>query len=395
MELFSRNDYYEHKSTIKSYIIIAILGILLGVSLIYFFSQQTTASMEKEKELGEVIQNSNLKDKEETNQDLTKQQEVISKEGNLNVIDVVKKVGPGIVKIKTVRERIIYDFFARKTEQQVEGEGSGVILNQEGYIITNNHVVEGANKIKVILPKNDQEYLGEVIGRDPVTDLAVVKIETNKDILPRVNFGDSSNLEVGELAIAIGNPYGFSNTVTTGVISALGRDLPIQEGVELTNMIQTDAAINPGNSGGALLNSQGKVVGINTAIIRQAQGLGFAIPINTAKDIANKLIKNGKIIRPWIGIYGGDITPDIAKEYGLDYEYGVYIARVIENSPADKAGLEQGDIITLIEEQQVEGMDRLKDILKSYDINDKITLLVHRENKTFNLRLRLEERPIE
>ncbi|WP_018249491.1 S1C family serine protease [Orenia marismortui] len=395
MELFSQNDYYEHKSTIKSYIIIAIMGILLGVSLIYFFSQQTTASMEKEKELGEVIQNSNLKDKEETNQDLPKQQEVISKEGNLNVIDVVKKVGPGIVKIKTVRERIIYDFFARKTEQQVEGEGSGVILNQEGYIITNNHVVEGANKIKVILPKNDQEYLGEVIGRDPVTDLAVVKIETNKDILPRVNFGDSSNLEVGELAIAIGNPYGFSNTVTTGVISALGRDLPIQEGVELTNMIQTDAAINPGNSGGALLNSQGKVVGINTAIIRQAQGLGFAIPINTAKDIANKLIKNGKIIRPWIGIYGGDITPDIAKEYGLDYEYGVYIARVIENSPADKAGLEQGDIITLIEEQQVEGMDRLKDILKSYDINDKITLLVHRENKTFNLRLRLEERPIE
>ncbi|WP_258176108.1 S1C family serine protease [Orenia metallireducens] len=395
MDLFSRDDHYEFKSTFKSYLIIAIISFLLGAGLLYFFSQQLAFNSQPKKANENLLEGRSSNLAEDLEKEVASQQVAKVDDNQLSIVDVVKEVGPGIVKIKTVRERVVYDFFARRTEQEVEGEGSGVILNKEGYIITNNHVVEGANRIRVIFPKDDIDYLGEVVGRDPITDLAVVKIDVEDYNLPLLEFGDSTKLEVGELAIAIGNPYGFSNTVTTGVISALNRDLPIQEGVELTNMIQTDAAINPGNSGGALLDRAGRVIGINTAIIQQAQGLGFAIPINVAKEIAKQLIKDGRIIRPWIGIYGMDISPESAKEYGFVKDSGVYVVKVIEGSPAEDSGLQQGDIITEIAGQKVDGMDSLKDILKSYQINDKIKLLVHRGNKSLTLELKLEERPIE
>lgn len=395
MDLFSRDDHYEFKSTFKSYLIIAVIACLLGAGLLYFFSQQMIFNSKIEKINDNLLEGAVSNSEGDLEKEVASQQVAKVDDNQLSIVDVVKEVGPGIVKIKTVRERVVYDFFARRTEQKVEGEGSGVILNKEGYIITNNHVVEGANRIRVIFPKDDIDYLGEVVGRDPITDLAVVKIDVEDYDIPVVEFGDSTKLEVGELAIAIGNPYGFSNTVTTGVISALNRDLPIQEGVELTNMIQTDAAINPGNSGGALLDRAGRVIGINTAIIQQAQGLGFAIPINVAKEIAKQLIKDGRIIRPWIGIYGMDISPESAKEYGFVKDSGVYVVKVIEGSPAEDSGLQQGDIITEIAGQKVDGMDSLKDILKSYQINDKIKLVVHRGNKSFTLELKLEERPLE
>jgi len=395
MDLFSRDDHYEFKSTFKSYLIIAVIACLLGAGLLYFFSHQMIFNYKIEKINDNLLEGAVSNSEGDLEKEVASQQVAKVDDNQLSIVDVVKEVGPGIVKIKTVRERVVYDFFARRTEQKVEGEGSGVILNKEGYIITNNHVVEGANRIRVIFPKDDIDYLGEVVGRDPITDLAVVKIDVEDYDIPVVEFGDSTKLEVGELAIAIGNPYGFSNTVTTGVISALNRDLPIQEGVELTNMIQTDAAINPGNSGGALLDRAGRVIGINTAIIQQAQGLGFAIPINVAKEIAKQLIKDGRIIRPWIGIYGMDISPESAKEYGFVKDSGVYVVKVIEGSPAEDSGLQQGDIITEIAGQKVDGMDSLKDILKSYQINDKIKLVVHRGNKSFTLELKLEERPLE
>ena len=395
MDLFSRDDHYEFKSTFKSYLIIAVIACLLGAGLLYFFSHQMIFNSKIEKINDNLLEGAVSNSEGDLEKEVASQQVAKVDDNQLSIVDVVKEVGPGIVKIKTVRERVVYDFFARRTEQKVEGEGSGVILNKEGYIITNNHVVEGANRIRVIFPKDDIDYLGEVVGRDPITDLAVVKIDVEDYDIPVVEFGDSTKLEVGELAIAIGNPYGFSNTVTTGVISALNRDLPIQEGVELTNMIQTDAAINPGNSGGALLDRAGRVIGINTAIIQQAQGLGFAIPINVAKEIAKQLIKDGRIIRPWIGIYGMDISPESAKEYGFVKDSGVYVVKVIEGSPAEDSGLQQGDIITEIAGQKVDGMDSLKDILKSYQINDKIKLVVHRGNKSFTLELKLEERPLE
>ncbi|OCL28527.1 HtrA2 peptidase [Orenia metallireducens] len=395
MDLFSKGDHYEFKSTFKSYFIIAVISFLLGAGLLYFFSQQIALNSQPEKVNENLLEGTSSNAEDNLEQEVASQQVTKVDDKKLSVVDVVKEVGPGIVKIKTVRERVVYDFFARRTEQEVEGEGSGVILNKEGYIITNNHVVEGANQIRVIFPKDDIDYLGKVVGRDPITDLAVVKIDVEDYDLPILEFGDSAKLEVGQLAIAIGNPYGFSNTVTTGVISALNRDLPIQEGVELTNMIQTDAAINPGNSGGALLDGVGRVIGINTAIIQQAQGLGFAIPINIAKEIAKQLIKDGRIIRPWIGIYGMDISPESAKEYGFAKDSGIYVVKVIEGSPAEDSGLEQGDIITEVAGQEVDSMDSLKDILKNYQINDKIKLLVHRGNKSLTLELKLKERPIE
>lgn len=395
MDLFSKGDHYEFKSTFKSYFIIAVISFLLGAGLLYFFSQQLALNSQPEKVNENLLEGTSSNAEDNLEQEVASQQVTKVDDKKLSVVDVVKEVGPGIVKIKTVRERVVYDFFARRTEQEVEGEGSGVILNKEGYIITNNHVVEGANQIRVIFPKDDIDYLGKVVGRDPITDLAVVKIDVEDYDLPILEFGDSAKLEVGQLAIAIGNPYGFSNTVTTGVISALNRDLPIQEGVELTNMIQTDAAINPGNSGGALLDGVGRVIGINTAIIQQAQGLGFAIPINIAKEIAKQLIKDGRIIRPWIGIYGMDISPESAKEYGFAKDSGIYVVKVIEGSPAEDSGLEQGDIITEVAGQEVDSMDSLKDILKNYQINDKIKLLVHRGNKSLTLELKLKERPIE
>ncbi len=377
-------DKYRFKRGVKIYAIIALISLLTGVGILYFLSHLDFSSENKKLASGIV------ESKKEETDDITTSINLAED----NIVKVVNKVGPAIVKINTVRERVIYDFFARKTEKEIEGEGSGVIFSSKGYIITNNHVVEEATKIKVILPETEKEFLGKVIGRDPITDLAVVKIGGD-DNLPVVELGNSDDLKVGQLTIAIGNPYGFSNTVTTGVVSALGRKLPIQEGTELTDMIQTDAAINPGNSGGALLDSKGRVIGINTAIISQAQGIGFAIPINTARGIVNKLIKNGKIIRPWIGIYGGDITPEVAKEYGLNEDYGIYVAKVIEESPAFKSRLQQGDIIIKVDGNQVKSMDGLKDLLKDYNVGDKIQLTVYQDNKLREVQLTLQERPMD
>ncbi len=387
MDWFSQN-YDEGRSTWKSYLAIALIAAILGGAIIYFLAEATIPNTQEDNSVNQLLEDGKKKVEDNADKEELASGMVLK---NTDIVEVVKNVGPGIVKIKTVRERIMYDFFARKREEEVEGEGSGVIFNKDGYILTNNHVVEGANNIKVILPKNNQEYKGKVIGRDPITDLAVVKIEVKNKNLPVLKLGNSSNLAVGQFAIAIGNPYGFSNTVTTGVISALGRNLPVQEGIELTDMIQTDAAINPGNSGGALLNAQGEVIGINTAIIREAQGLGFAIPINTAKDIAKKLIKDGKISRPWLGIFGRDVTP----EYNLEVDYGVYIVKVIADSPAAKSGLEEGDIITKIAGREVTGMDKLKEILQDYKISDKIKIKVYREGDLIELDLKLEERPID
>jgi S1-C subfamily serine protease len=313
---------------------------------------------------------------------------------NQSVVEVVKDVGPAIVKITTVENRLTYDFFYGREERQIKGEGSGVIFENEGYILTNNHVVAGADRIKVFLTgieKRKREFNGKVVGRDPSTDLAVVKIEGNN--LPIAEVGDSDVLEVGEVVIAIGNPLGFSNTVTTGVISAVGRRLEIQKGTELTDMIQTDAAINPGNSGGALLNNQGEVIGINTAIIQGAQGLGFAIPINTAQEIAKDLIDNGRVIRPWLGIYGVTLNASLAKEYDLPRDTGIFVAKVVDGSPADKVALRQGDIITEIDGDQIKSMTKLRDKLKELEVGQEIKLSFYRGEKLKDVKVKLKTRP--
>ncbi len=232
--------------------------------------------------------------------------------------------------------------------------GSGFIINKEGYIVTNNHVVENATDIKVSLTDKD-EYDAKVIGRDPKTDVALIKIDTRKD-LPAAALGDSDKLRVGEWVMAIGNPFGLGHTVTTGIVSAKGR---IIGAGPYDDFIQTDASINPGNSGGPLFNMNGQVVGINTAIVATGQGIGFAIPINMAKDLLGQLREKGRVVRGWLGVQVQRVTPELAKSFGLDRERGALVADVMPDTPAARAGIERGDIIVEFNGRKIEEMTDL------------------------------------
>jgi len=302
------------------------------------------------------------------------------------VIRVSEKVTPAVVNITTVR--IGVDFFLNPVPQQ--GLGSGVLFDSEGYILTNEHVVHEAKEIRVILP-DGREFEGEPIGSDTITDLAVVKIKGEN--LPVAKLGDSGKIRVGEFCIAIGNPFGLQSTVTFGVISATDRSIRVEPEKVLENIIQTDAAINPGNSGGALINLKGEVIGINTAIIPYAQGIGFAIPVNSAKEIVGKLIKYGRVIRPWLGIYYLSITPQLASRFKLPVEYGIFIASVAFGGPAHKAGLTEGDIIIKFNNQELKTSQDLKSVLSKAEIGEKVSLTILRKAKLKIVPLVLEERP--
>ncbi|MBU4562463.1 trypsin-like peptidase domain-containing protein, partial [bacterium] len=283
-----------------------------------------------------------------------------------SIADIAETVGPAVVNIDTVRmvktqfpsfeDPIFKRFFGREFEEfrrtiPQKGTGSGFIINQEGYVLTNEHVVRKADKIKVTL-SDGREFDGEVIGSDVTSDMAIVKIKA--DHLPLVALGDSDKLRVGEIVIAIGNPYGLQQTVTMGVVSAKGRSIPTGiEGRVYKDFIQTDAAINPGNSGGPLLNTKGEVVGINTAIIPYAQGIGFAIPINAAKKNIDDLITLGKVRRSWLGVYIQEVTPEIAKQFNQAEAKGVLVGDVVKNSPAEEVGIKTGDIIKKVNNEEV------------------------------------------
>ncbi len=277
---------------------------------------------------------------------------------------VFKKVGPSVVNIystMTIKERanplfndpMLRRFFGdqfgqgQPRERKAQSLGSGVIVSPDGYILTANHVVEGADKIKISMASGDREYDAKVIGTDPPTDIAVLKMET-KTNLPAVSLADSDKLEVGDLVLAVGNPFGVGQTLTLGIISALSRGGFGISGYE--DFIQTDAAINPGNSGGALVDAEGRLVGINTAILSRSggfQGVGFAVPINMARYVMDRLITTGKVTRGYLGINIQPLSPDLAKEFNLpDESSGVLVGGVSPNSPAAKAGLRDGDVIT-------------------------------------------------
>lgn len=236
--------------------------------------------------------------------------------------------------------------------------GSGFIINKEGYIVTNNHVVENATDIKVSLTDKD-EYDAKVIGRDPKTDVALIKIDTRKD-LPAAALGDSSQLRVGEWVMAIGNPFGLDHTVTAGIVSAKGR---IIGAGAYDDFIQTDASINPGNSGGPLFNMNGEVIGINTAIVATGQGIGFAIPINMAKELLVPLREKGRVVRGWLGVQVQRVTPELAKSFGLERDRGALVADVMPDTPAERAGLERGDIIVEFNDRKIEEMTDLPRIV--------------------------------
>lgn len=277
----------------------------------------------------------------------------------------------------------------------MKGRGSGFIVTKEGQILTNNHVVDGMEKITVSLQLSDgskKTYPAKIVGSDPTYDLAVIKIEPDGD-LPVLELGDSDAVEVGEYVVAIGNPYGFEHSVTVGVISAKNRSIHAQD-VNFDDFLQTDAAINPGNSGGPLLDMDGKVVGINTAIIPQAQGLGFAIPVNKAKEIMGDLVNYGRVKRGWLGVSVRDITPEMAKAYGVEGTEGAMINDVFKGDPADKAGIKRGDVVISLNGEKIKNANAFVQKVRVLAPKSIARIQVVRKGKKMSFSVRLAERNI-
>jgi len=337
-------------------------------------------------------------------------------------VSVSKEVGPAVVSISTEHteryqtryypfaefqdqfySEFFNDFFVAGPEREFKriGLGSGVIIDKEGYILTNEHVIQGADKISVTLPDR-REFEGRLTGSDVYSDLAVIKIEPKGD-LPFARLGDSDKVQIGNWAIAIGNPFAFAvknpePTVTVGVISALHRSLPRTDKRtrEYSDLIQTDAAINPGNSGGPLVNIYGEVIGINVAIFTLSggsEGIGFAVPVNTAKRILDDLIQGKKVLYGWLGVIIQDMDAGLASYFGLSDKDGVLISRVVENSPAQKAGLKSGDIIASIDNEKTKNTQDLVRSIMKRNIGDKVTLGVLRNKQLYSAIVEVGERP--
>ena len=288
------------------------------------------------------------------------------------------------------------DFFEKFFGEQMPKEhkerslGSGFIIDRDGFIVTNNHVIENADKIKVKL-KDGKEYNAEIIGRDPSTDLALIKVPSGNN-LPVIAFGDSNDLKVGQWVVAIGSPFGLEQTVTAGILSAKGR--VIGSG-PYDNFLQTDASINPGNSGGPLIDMQGKVIGINTAIIASGQGIGFAIPINLAGGIIEQLKNKGEVTRGWLGVVISDINDDVAEYYGVKDKKGAMVMEVVKGDPADLAGIQANDIILEVNDHLVETSRDLTNHIAGVPVGEKVKIVILRNNKKQTFTVEIAKRPEE
>mgnify|MGYP006280354101 CR=1 FL=1 len=338
-------------------------------------------------------------------------EKVFVTEGNF-FADIAEQVDAGVVKITTITKRedsdiqnpLLEDPFFRyffgdqlpDLPENIEGYGSGFIVTEDGFIVTNEHVIHNADVIKVNFNEMEKTIPAEVIWYDYNLDLAVIKVDVEQTLQP-IPLGDSRNIRPGDWAIAIGNPFGFEHTVTTGVISALGRpiQIPTSGGQVRTykNLIQTDAAINPGNSGGPLLNMNGEVIGINTAVSSQGQGIGFAIPVNEVKDVVNDLKTTGEIIRPWLGVSVGQISPEVQEYFELENTKGAIILDVFPDSPADEAGLKTYDIIKEIDQEIVENPDDVVQKINEKNIDERILIKVLRDGETEILFARIGKKP--
>jgi serine protease Do len=324
--------------------------------------------------------------------------------------DLAENLSPAVVNVKVTKiEKATFqrpqvpgepfgDFFERffkemprvPDNRRTQGAGSGVIIGSDGTILTNNHVVEGAKEVTVTLA-DKEEYQAKVVGRDPKTDLAVLKIEGDKPF-PAAALGNSEQLKVGDWVVAIGNPFGLNHTVTSGIVSAKGRVIGAGP---YDDFIQTDASINPGNSGGPLFNMKGEVVGINTAIIPQGQGIGFAIPINTAKPLIPQLVSNGEVTRGYLGVNIQTITPDLARALRVDDRNGALVADVTSGSPAEDGGLRRGDIITGFDGQAVNDSHDLPALVAATPVDKQVTVTVRRDGKERQLSVKVGKLPSE
>ena len=372
-------------------LVFVLVGVVIGLGISSNLNLNTKAYTEEPKISKESI-------------------ELLSKAGQA-MAEVVAATKPAVVNISTTRtikapgipspffddpffRRFFGDEFGhlRKPREHKQASlGSGVIVDREGYILTNNHVIKDADEIRVRL-SDKREFTGKVIGTDPKTDLAVIKI--NSDHLPVIKWGDSDALRVGETVIAIGNPFGLTQTVTSGIVSATGR---ANVGIaDYEDFIQTDAAINPGNSGGALINVKGELVGINTAIFSTSggyQGIGFAIPSNMAKVVMENLIKKGKVIRGWLGVVIQPITPELAKQFGLKEEKGVLIGDVVEDGPAEKAGIQRGDVIIEYDGKEVSEPTVLRNMVANTQPGKEVKVKIIREGKEKTIQVTIAELP--
>jgi len=304
------------------------------------------------------------------------------------VTEAVERLSESVVSIDSVR--VTRDF--RYGLVPIEGKGSGLIIDRKGYVITNNHVIDGATRVQVHL-KDGRTFLGEVVGSDASTDIAVIKVEA--DNLPAASLGDSEKLKVGQIALAIGNTLGLQGgpTVSMGVVSALGRPLPGTDFI-FEGLIQTDTAINPGNSGGPLADIGGNVIGMNTAMIPFAQGVGFAIPVNTMKWVVQQILEKGRVIRPWLGISGANMNQAIARRYDLPADSGVLVVEVDSRGPAYEAGMRVGDVIIQIGSHAVKQMKDILMALSKLAIKEEVEVGFIRLNAKRKALLRLKESPI-
>lgn len=331
-------------------------------------------------------------------------------------VEISKRVVPAVVNISTTKitkgleqspfapffqdpffRRFFGDEFFRDHEmpkrRREQSLGSGVVVSEDGYIITNNHVIAGADEIKVTL-SDRRDFVGKLVGADPKTDIAVIKIKEND--LPTIVWGDSDKIHVGEFVLAIGNPFGLNSTVTSGIISAKGR---ANVGIaDYEDFIQTDAAINPGNSGGALVNIRGEIIGINTAIFTRSggyMGIGFAVPTNMARSVMDSLVKEGRVTRGWLGVYIQDITPDLARQFKLSVNQGALVSDIIEGSPAEKAGFERGDVIVQYNGKEVENTGHLRNMVAQTAVSKVVDVKVIRDGREKALKVTIAELPAE
>lgn len=303
------------------------------------------------------------------------------------ITEAVAKLEESVVSIDSTRLARDYRFGV----VPLEGQASGVIIDERGYIVTNNHVIDEAARVQVTL-KDGRTFMGEVVGTDPATDVALIRVDANN--LPAAKLGDSGKLKTGQIVLAVGNALGLPGapTVSMGVISALGRPLPGTDFV-LEGLIQTDASINPGNSGGPLADLNANVIGINTAMIPFAQGVGFAIPAHTVKRVIEQILENGRVVRPWLGISGVDMNPAIARRYNLPLESGVLLVEIGRESPAYEAGLRVGDILVQMGDQEVKDMKDLVLALSKLSIGDVLKIALVRMGRKYETSVRLVEAP--
>ncbi len=307
----------------------------------------------------------------------------------LSITSLAERVMPMVVNITPIREITSSEGFKRKGSY-TQGSGSGVIVRDDGIIVTNNHVVGEDTREAEVRLSDKTHQIAKIIGRDKETDIAVLKIETDRK-LPAAKFGDSSALKVGQWVLAVGNPMGLDRTVTFGVISGIGRERLNLSKYE--NFIQTDAAINPGNSGGPLFNLQGEVIGINTAIIHMAQGIGFSIPADMVSRVVDQLVSKGRVVRGWLGVGIQGLTKELSKQFGIKEGEGVLINEVYEDDPAYAAGIKPGDIILMVEDQPVDSPNQLSRLVARVGPGEKAKILVLRDGKEMIYHVPMAERP--